>query len=282
MPETIICTNCQSENNPGSRFCLHCGTKLPQPEAVNVQPPEPAPPGPRSKPARSTTYTGRPSSQSYSQDGRSRGGGGGAHRIDRLGTRLDGWADVVLDAGERAEAVMDTFEQMLAAQQMPHIDIYRQQITSGGLMGERRSYELVKHEVGTTLAVYIASFGQNLYMSWDLFVRPVIQWLVLGGILVAAGLFGALITDSLFTWLPATFIFFLFFAFIVGVAGRVLRGSFTAFFMREVDHFVADDLAAMSLSTHKTILAAVDAAGLDVDLLRSKREFRAGQRERVI
>ncbi len=56
------------------------------------------------------------------------------------------------------------------------------------------------------------------------------------------------------------------------ILGRILRGQWTAFFFEQLDHFTYDDRRALRHTVHKSLLKAIDTAGLNSSLLR-KREF---------
>jgi hypothetical protein len=62
------------------------------------------------------------------------------------------------------------------------------------------------------------------------------------------------------------------------VAGRVLRGSAWVFFIIQPNVFDAEDITAMSLSAHKSILRALDGSGIDISKLRLKQTFKGGRR----
>lgn len=227
----------------------------------------------------------------------------GAIPIADLGTRLDGWADILLGAGAQAQMVAESFEQQLLAQNMPVVKIRPRTLTPGGWSGKRRSYYLVQIEPGASMAVYINRFGENLYLAWDMYVRPIIRWpiLVIALCLIFAlpalacfvGYNGDFLTRPAYAGVggstalliitllcsPAAGVGLLFGA---GLIGLIQRGNATAFFIKEIDTFTADDITAMMMSVHKTLLAALDEAGLKTDLLHEKDRFFAGQRTRLI
>lgn len=61
-------------------------------------------------------------------------------------------------------------------------------------------------------------------------------------------------------------------------AGILFKQNIFAFILKEPSVFDQEDIAAMSLTVHKTLLRALDTAGIDVSKLRLKGEFRAGRR----
>ena len=307
------CSNCGAANSATSKFCLRCGTALaashpivdsswtepspipPQWTATNMLPQPEMPSGAIQIADLGTrldggTATGRPPA-------------GPAIPIADLGTRLDGWADILLGAGAQAQMVAESFEQQLLAQNMPVVKIVPETLTPGGWSGKRRSYYLVQIEPGASMAVYINRFGENLYLAWDMYVRPIIRWPIL---VIALCLIFALPALACFVGYNGDFLTRLAYAgvggstalliitllcspaagvgllFGAGLIGLIQRGNATAFFIKEIDTFTADDITAMMMSVHKTLLAALDEAGLKTDLLHEKDRFFAGQRTRLI
>lgn len=283
------CSNCGAANSATSKFCLRCGTALAASHPVvdsSWTEPSPIPPQ-----WTATNMLPQPEMPS------------GAIPIADLGTRLDGWADILLGAGAQAQMVAESFEQQLLAQNMPVVKIVPETLTPGGWSGKRRSYYLVQIEPGASMAVYINRFGENLYLAWDMYVRPIIRWpiLVIALCLIFAlpalacfvGYNGDFLTRPAYAGVggstalliitllcsPAAGVGLLFGA---GLIGLIQRGNATAFFIKEIDTFTADDITAMMMSVHKTLLAALDEAGLKTDLLHEKDRFFAGQRTRLI
>ena len=283
------CSNCGAANSATSKFCLRCGTALAASHPIvdsSWTEPSPIPPQ-----WTATNMLPQPEMPS------------GAIPIADLGTRLDGWADILLGAGAQAQMVAESFEQQLLAQNMPVVKIVPETLTPGGWSGKRRSYYLVQIEPGASMAVYINRFGENLYLAWDMYVRPIIRWPIL---VIALCLIFALPALACFVGYNGDFLTRLAYAgvggstalliitllcspaagvgllFGAGLIGLIQRGNATAFFIKEIDTFTADDITAMMMSVHKTLLAALDEAGLKTDLLHEKDRFFAGQRTRLI
>jgi len=55
-----------------------------------------------------------------------------------------------------------------------------------------------------------------------------------------------------------------------------------AYFFIEPNVFDAEDITAMSLSVHKSVLRALDSAGIDSSKLRLKQDFKGGRRDQVV
>jgi len=266
------CPSCGTENAPASRFCQACGTALAAQDGPS--PPDgsgetqiwPAETGGLHVPAEAT-------------------GQGRRACIDKLGARIDGWAEMIDGAGQQADALAQFVVQRLAERGMPQVAHYDQMLTTGGLMGERRRYHLVSHRVGAIVALLIAPFGDDLYVAWDMFVKQVWRWVtlaIIGGASVVLSLLFQLGDFDFWGWLIGTISLVISIAFFVGVAGWVLKRSFWAFFRHEYSLFRADDVTAMVFATHHSVLEGLDHIGIDQAMIRPKEEFRAGQRERII
>ncbi len=176
---------------------------------------------------------------------------------------------------------------------MPNVTHEASMLTTGGLMGKQRQYLLVHTPTGAAVAVYIGQFGRDPYLAWDLFIRPVVNWVIVGGTAGLAALLGLMgscapnsftgrSSFSLGGWIVGTVGLAILFAFIIAAAGAFLRRNPLAFFFKQLDFFDADDISAMSLAVHKSLLQAADAVGIDMQLLRTKQQFQGGRRDRLI
>jgi hypothetical protein len=79
-------------------------------------------------------------------------------------------------------------------------------------------------------------------------------------------------------WIINSVVLALFLGFLVGIAGRIFKGSFSAYYFIEPNLFDAEDITAMGLSAHKTLLRSLDNSGIDVSKLRLKQKFQGGRR----
>jgi hypothetical protein len=66
------------------------------------------------------------------------------------------------------------------------------------------------------------------------------------------------------------------------LVGIIFRRSPLVFLFREPSIFDADDITAMNLSVHKSMLRALDQEGIDSSKLRLKGEFKGGRRQDTI
>lgn len=236
---------------------------------------------------------------------------GPRRNLSRLGQRLDGWAELIEGMADKAPEVISAFHERVSGREMPNVKHESATVTPAALSRKQREYQLVHTPTGATLAAYIGQFGRDLYIAWDLFIRPVLNLRTLLYMLVAAAVLPTFCSlcslvggvsglarsrqisegvtslfGSLFVIVPLWIGGVIFLAMIFGgmlmLAGLGLRGNPLAFFFRELDVFDADDIAAMTLGVHKSLLEAIDAVGINVKLLRVKEQFRGGRRDRLI
>ena len=83
-------------------------------------------------------------------------------------------------------------------------------------------------------------------------------------------------------WIPVTIGFAVFFAIVVAGLGLALKRNPLAFFIKEITFFDADDISAMTLGVHKSLMQALDSVGISAQLLRRKEHFAGGRRDRLI
>ena len=178
---------------------------------------------------------------------------------------------------------------------MPEIQVSKKTGYVSLVASEHRAYTIATTSPGATTTIYVGKHGKDLYISWRTFIRPVINQgvviillfasvvlgLITGGIQQSGGgLFGGQSRTyfSMTGFLFYTVIFLLLAILIVAIAGRIWKGNFLAFFFIEPNVFDADDITAMSLSAHKSLIRALDNAGIDVTKLRLKQNFKGGRR----
>jgi hypothetical protein len=80
-------------------------------------------------------------------------------------------------------------------------------------------------------------------------------------------------------WVLATLGFLILFVFLMATVGRLIKGDNLAYFFIEPSWFDAEDITAMGLSVHKSILRSLDASGIDISKLRLKQTFKGGRRD---
>jgi hypothetical protein len=211
----------------------------------------------------------------------------GSINVNRLGYFLDGWADLIESMGSKVDDVRSIVLQQLQQRNMPNIRISENTGHVGISSSERRHYTITTTSPGATTTIYIGEHGEDLYASWRTYLQPILSWLILVIIFLIALIISVLplneanstryryeFTDWLIVFVLAIIIQML----VVAIAGRIFKGRFSAFFIIEPNVFDAEDITAMGLSAHKSILRALDSAGIDVSKLRVKQDFQGGRR----
>jgi hypothetical protein len=224
--------------------------------------------------------------------------------VNTLGYYLDGWADLIENMGAEAEEIRTKTLENLKERNMPDIKVASKIGYVALLKPDIRKYTINTRSPGATTAIAINKHGNDLFVCWRTFIRPVLNqttlWTMLGVAVIlgscgslstglaARGLpffyvdsfpFGLLIMCSLFLTLVLVLVIEV---LVVAFAGRILKGDFLTYFFIEPNVFDADDITAMGLSAHKSLLRALDSTGIDVSKLRLKQDFQGGRRgERI-
>jgi hypothetical protein len=214
-----------------------------------------------------------------------------AVNINKLGIRVDGWADLVEGAGGKEEQARQELEKMVRGKDMPDTSV-SPTIISPTYGKKQRRYVVVEMPNGATVATYVGAFGKDLYAKWDVFVKPLLNMPVLYALLVIGAFFGLIgafgkdfygNTRFSFISLVATFLGWVIGgAILVAIAGFVARRNLLAFFFKQLDEFDLDDITALTIATHKAMLSALDVVGIKANILRMKEHFVAGTRDRLI
>ena len=216
--------------------------------------------------------------------------------VSKLGFFLDGWADIVEGMGSNAANVRQDVLNQLQSRGMPDITLGNKSGYTGLISNERRDYVVAETFPGARTLVYIAQHGNDLYASWRTWIEPKINWNLLKWVLIGAAVLGLLsggiqtysyfgptqTTFSFFGWIFSAFGYLVFAAVVLAIAGKVIKGSFLSYLFIEPNVFDAEDITAMSLSTHKSVLRALDSAGIDSSRLRLKQEFKGGRRGETV
>lgn len=227
--------------------------------------------------------------------------------VNRLGFFLDGWADLVEGMGAKVEEVTKTIQKILVDREMPDVDVQNVKASVGVTSGTRQ-YSITTTYPGATTTIYAGKYGNDLYVSWYTYIRPVLNIRILAILLAISAFFGLragvaaysagrgfassgffenlVSTTQIFIGAVAVFIGATLGAFVIeAVILSVLGFFFTRdpfwVFLVQPNVFDADDIAAMSLAAHKSILKALDRVGIDSSLLRHKQEFRRKRGEAI-
>jgi hypothetical protein len=87
---------------------------------------------------------------------------------------------------------------------------------------------------------------------------------------------------SIWDLIVNTIVMTIFATLIAALIGRFTKGDFLAFFFKVPNIFDAEDITAMGLSTHKSLLRALDSVGIDSSKLRPKQDFKGGRKGELV
>ena len=189
-----------------------------------------------------------------------------------IGFFLDGWSDLVESMGTLADQVRQALIQDLKSRQMPDIKISSQSGYDKVLGDGKRPYVILQMHPGVTTTMYVDAHGTDLYVSWRTYIKPVINRLTLIGLIIfgvimafqfdVVGFFLGLVGGAVLLW----------------IAGATLHQNPLKYFLVDVTIFDAEDITALSLSAHYSLLRALDQMGIDTSKLRIKEKFSSGRK----
>lgn len=213
--------------------------------------------------------------------------------VNILGYFLDGWADLIEGMADKVQEVRQKVVSDLKDRDMPEVDTREMVAYVSITSNERRPYTINTTNPGATTTIYIDKHGRDLYVAWRTFIQPVLNnqviltalgisgflGLVTGGIDSSRNFYGrSEVSFSLFGWIVWTIGFMILACLGIAAVGRILKNNYLAFFFIEPSVFDAEDITAMSLSAHKSLLRALDSTGIDITKLRLKQTFKGGRR----
>jgi hypothetical protein len=308
------CPQCTKTNPDGSRFCQFCGAKMGPETAVAAptHPSQPAKASPSQVSPRSS-QTGsiiKPSSSPAYQATQVGAGGTSAFNIwgpfAGYGTRRKHVSWLLDNLGQSAEELHRAVTERFKQRQVPDSNMHWVTLMAQGLIVERRPFYFVRRGI-TTVALYIARFGQDLYISQVTYmkspisnVRVAIVGLMLLFWLYYVTLYQAALVDSFSNFNPlfgtgGGFPFFLLcivgplgllnnFAllliFLFSVYKWIRERDFLAILRRTPNEFQEDDTIALEKAVEETVRQSLDAIGIDVNLMPRKQDY--GSRGRLI
>ncbi len=294
------CPNCGKDNPAGSRFCQFCGSAMSTGVATSsVQSPVKA----SLNPAIPATPLS-PSDRSAGQIGQIGSGGKSATGIwgpfAGYGTRGRHASWLLDDLGERAEALHEAVTQRFNQRQVPSSQMKWQTLVAKGLLVERRPFYFVQRGI-TTVALYIARFGKDIYISQVTYVKGPISnarvallfLMLLFQLYFMFGFTRSLVGslagfDPIFGTgsglIPIVFLLCLIaplgainsFAWLLILAYSVYKfvteKDFLAILRALPNEFQYDDTVALEKAVEETVRQSLDAIGIDVNLMPPSQE----------
>jgi hypothetical protein len=218
------------------------------------------------------------------------------------GQRADLWAGLFDNLGGHADQAFAIIQQKLDAKQIPDAVCRVEKLTDQGISVEQRDYFVIQRGV-TTVALYVARFGTDLYVSWDTFVLPLVSRIrvVVAAVLLAApvltccllgiapflsvgsafggsnglgNLLGSLscVSSLLFCFLVIPALISLILvpgALVATVRAALIDRDPLAILRGQVSDFQQDDILALEQAVHHTVLRTLDEIGVEAKLIPS-------------
>jgi hypothetical protein len=308
------CPQCNKTNSAGSRFCQFCGAKMGPETAVatpiSASQPTRAVPSQVSTPLAQASSVGKPASSPAYQATQVGAGGTSTFNIwgpfAGYGTRRRHVSWLLDDLGQKAEALHNAVTDRFKQRQVPGSNMHWVTLVAQGLIVERRPFYFVRRGI-TTVALYIARFGQDLYISQVTYmkspisnVRVAIVGLMLLFWLYSVTLYQAALVDSLSGFDPffgtgrgfpffllcvvgplsLTNNFALLLLFLFSIYKWLREKDFLAVLRRTPNEFQEDDTIALEKAVEETVRQSLDKIGIDVNLMPRKQDY--GSRGRLI
>jgi hypothetical protein len=222
--------------------------------------------------------------------------------VNNLGYYLDGWAELVEDMGPKANEVRKQVVKSLQEREMPDIRVMDERIAYVSINSrERRKYAFTTTHPGITTTINVSEFGKDMFVTWATYIKPILNPITILILLGIPAILGIIAFVTSFASLGSSMVFYRnapgiaatagIVTFIVvlvlvglgvGIAGKLIKGYSLAYFLIEPTVFDADDITAMSLAAHKSILRSLDSVGFDTKKLRLKQDFKRGRRGELV
>lgn len=207
-------------------------------------------------------------------------------KIDNLnfGKWIDGWADILEGAANMSSSVNNTFVETFTGHQLPNINVSRVNITENGDKNGKRNFHLIRDFAGSTVAVYIGPFGNDLFLTWNLYSKQSLKITNVAGIIGSSVVMGTLsaisqIGFNFFIWLLAILGWTILIVVGILIGSWVWYGDPLFFFFEKDSQFIADDLVAITIATHKSLLNTLETIGFDTSSIHPKPDFLKARRE---
>ncbi len=293
------CPNCGRDNRNDSRFCQYCGATLTGPglpPGASFRPPA-APPQPPAQLVGQLGSGGTAAGNLWTPfAGYGTRGRHVSWLLDNLGPR----------AGDLHAAVTERFQQRA----VPSADMGWHELTAQGLIVERRPFYFVRRGI-TTVALYLAQFGRDLYISQVTYVKSPISNLrvIVLVLMIFFQLFfmfgfsdavaGTIDGGGMFGMPDVNVGGLVFFLCLVGPLGMLntlalalgvlysfykffTEKDFAAILRRRPNEFQQDDTIALEKAVEETVRQALDKIGIAVNLMPPADATTFSSRPRLI
>ncbi len=298
------CPQCHKENPNGSRFCQYCGTTLvavSAPPIVGSTPVVPSMSSSVPHPIHATSTPSPASRQTFPVQGSVGTLGDGGTSVASIWGPFAGYGQrgrhvswLLDELGERADALRQAVQARFEQRQIPRAAMRPMNLVGQGILVERRPFYFIQRGI-TTIAVYIARFGQDLYISQVTYAKGPINSLrvaILGLMLLfqlfyvfgysaalasSAGQINFLSSNGgvgSFLFLlcvigPVGFFngFLLWLALLYSIYKWIRERDFFAILRTPPNEFQLDDIIALEKSVEETVRQSLDVVGIDKALM---------------
>lgn len=211
--------------------------------------------------------------------------------LDNQGIVVERWADIFVDQAEYCEKFQNLFKANMVVRDIKNIEKSEIWLSTGGFLGIKRPLYLYSRPAAA-VGVTIATQGNDLYISWRLFVRNVLDWkrvviwLIVCGLLTLMNsqlrfleLLVNLNDQNSFSQTPiySNEISFLVFSL---VTGGILY--FMGYFLNHFNEFFYDDAEGLAIIVQKSIIEVADQLEIDVSKLQPRESVMRQPRRRRI
>ncbi len=320
------CPNCSNALRPGAQFCAQCGYQVATPPAPSPAPQRPAPQQsppwqPPQQPVDYPVPQPPPAWGGWQAAPNAGNHGYGPGRIPQLGAveettslwgpfagygmRRQHVAWLLENAGAHAEELRNTVSERFQQRQIPGARFDCVLLSGQGVGAEKRPFYRIRRGLATVW-LYVARFGQDLYVSQVSYVKAAIgkgrllMLVILVGMVLLSwinslaiylnvqdslGLFSAddlngflilagCCTGPLGLLAQALLVFGLVFSVYKFVTEKDLL-----FLLRDrLNEFQEDDVVALEKAVNETVRQAADATGIDREQLAPDRAHCSGRR----
>lgn len=301
------CPQCGKENPEGSRFCQFCGATMTS--DIVAAPAQPIARAPKPPPA--PLSTAPPPGSGAGSIGQVGAGGTAAVNIwgpfAQYGGRGRHVSWLLDEQGANAQKLHEAVTERFRQRQIPGSQMEWSTLVAKGLLVERRPFYFIKRGI-TTVALYIAQFGRDLYISQVTYVKGpfsnvriailalMILFFLYYSTFYSASLFGRLLEVNPFSR-TSTFPYFLlcivgplggcnsvflFFAVLYSLYKWVTERDFLGILRMPPNEFQQDDTIALEKAVEETVRQALDTIGIDTALMPPAAEQSFGGRRRLI
>ena len=191
----------------------------------------------------------------------------------KVGECYDFWADTIEGEEGKAEVFIAAYRGVMQARGIKGVKSQRQEISVPGIWAMSRDFETTQKGV-VTGALYVATIGSDLYLSWRVFVKLELSrlkqliWMAICLLMaVPFSLEFSFQNDMSVDWgrLYYTFVGMMILTGLwIAAYGFIRRnGDFQALLRGPLNELLVDDIVAVGLSMHKSVLRAADRVGIN-------------------